>query len=224
MRVIGYARVSGKSQIDGDGFPRQSAAIEKFCVSNTLPLESVRQEKGVSGTTDCFDRPVFFDILTSLGEGDIIVVERADRLARELMTGEILLKECRQRKLKVYSVDRGLLDIASDGADPTVILIRQVLFAVAQFEKSALVLKLRSARQRVKAKTGRCEGRPFYGETANERRILQTAVNIFNTVGNYDVTAKMLNDGGFKTRYGKPWTRQNTRGIITSHIKHNQAI
>lgn len=35
--------------------------------------------------------------------------------------------------------------------------------AVAQYEKSQIVLKLRGARLRKKAKTGRCEGRKPFG-------------------------------------------------------------
>jgi hypothetical protein len=42
-------------------------------------------------------------------------------------------------------------------ADPR--LVRQILGAVAQFEKAALVAKLRAARNRVRAERGRCEGR-----------------------------------------------------------------
>src|SRR5262249_26012537 len=42
---------------------------------------------------------------------------------------------------------------------PTAVMVRQILGAVSQFEKAALVEKLRRARQRVRAERGRCEGR-----------------------------------------------------------------
>ena len=41
---------------------------------------------------------------------------------------------------------------------PTAILVRQVLGAISQFEKGSLVAKLRAARDRKRAETGRCEG------------------------------------------------------------------
>jgi hypothetical protein len=41
---------------------------------------------------------------------------------------------------------------------------RQILGAVAQFEKAALVAKLRGARERKKAITGKCGGRKSYAE------------------------------------------------------------
>ena len=43
-------------------------------------------------------------------------------------------------------------------------MIRQVLGAVSQFEKAALVAKLRAARERKKPATGKCGGRKSYVE------------------------------------------------------------
>jgi DNA invertase Pin-like site-specific DNA recombinase len=42
---------------------------------------------------------------------------------------------------------------------PTAVLIRQVLGAISQFEKASLVAKLKGARDRKKAETGKCGGR-----------------------------------------------------------------
>ena len=47
---------------------------------------------------------------------------------------------------------------------PTAVLVRQVLGAVAQFEKTSLVAKLKAARDRKKAATGKCGGRRSYFE------------------------------------------------------------
>jgi DNA invertase Pin-like site-specific DNA recombinase len=48
---------------------------------------------------------------------------------------------------------------------PTAVLIRQVLGAVSQFEKAALVAKLKAARERKKAATGKCGGRYSVAES-----------------------------------------------------------
>ena len=46
-------------------------------------------------------------------------------------------------------------------------MLRTIISAVSQFEKEALVLKLRKARDRKRAETGRCEGRkPVPAEVA----------------------------------------------------------
>jgi DNA invertase Pin-like site-specific DNA recombinase len=57
--------------------------------------------------------------------------------------------------------------------DPTRILVRQMMGAVAQYEKSQIVLKLRGARLRKRAKEGRCEGRKPYGFYAGEDAVFE---------------------------------------------------
>jgi DNA invertase Pin-like site-specific DNA recombinase len=49
MNAFSYLRVSDKSQIEGDGFPRQRAAITKQ--AKTMGIEIVREyvEQGVTG-------------------------------------------------------------------------------------------------------------------------------------------------------------------------------
>jgi DNA invertase Pin-like site-specific DNA recombinase len=47
---------------------------------------------------------------------------------------------------------------------PTAVLIRQILGSVSQFEKAMLVAKLKGARDRKKAITGKCGGRKSYEE------------------------------------------------------------
>ena len=47
---------------------------------------------------------------------------------------------------------------------PTAVLIRQVLGAVSQFEKAALVAKLKAARERKKREIGKCGGRRSVAE------------------------------------------------------------
>jgi DNA invertase Pin-like site-specific DNA recombinase len=59
-------------------------------------------------------------------------------------------------------------DLTTADGDPTRILSRQVLGAVAQFEKSVIVLKLRAARERIRRREGRCEGRKPFGSRPNE--------------------------------------------------------
>jgi len=48
---------------------------------------------------------------------------------------------------------------------PTAVLVRQVLGAIAQFEKAGLVAKLAAARKRKRVATGKCEGRKSLHET-----------------------------------------------------------
>jgi DNA invertase Pin-like site-specific DNA recombinase len=86
----------------------------------------------------------------------IVLAENASRFARDLivqLTGHTLLRE--------HDIELIPVDAPTHFTDPTPTaeMVRQILGAVSQFEKASLVAKLRHARERVKATTGRCEGR-----------------------------------------------------------------
>jgi len=215
--VFAYIRVSGKGQVEGDGPDRQKDIIGAFCLKHGLALldGNIYFEPGVSGTVDGLDRPAFTRLLFSVErlreageEVTGIVVERLDRLARDLMVSELLLAECRKRNLKVFSSDQGeLIDMAADGDDPTRILIRQLMGALAQWEKSMLVKKLRMSRDRQRQLVGRCEGRKPFGTRPGEKHCIDLLLQLCSTGETPASIAAELNRVGFVTRNGKPWTR-----------------
>ena len=51
---------------------------------------------------------------------------------------------------------------------PTAVLVRQVLGAIAQFDKASIVAKLKAARDRKRAATGKCGGRHSHMEARPE--------------------------------------------------------
>lgn len=51
---------------------------------------------------------------------------------------------------------------------PTAVLVRQVLGAIAQFDKATIVAKLNAARDRKREATGKCEGRKSDAEANPE--------------------------------------------------------
>src|SRR4051794_36695737 len=55
--AVSYLRVSGKGQVDGDGFERQRAAITRFANRNGLQLLAEYRDEGISGTKELEDRP-----------------------------------------------------------------------------------------------------------------------------------------------------------------------
>jgi DNA invertase Pin-like site-specific DNA recombinase len=97
--------------------------------------------------------------------------------------------------------------------DPTRILVRQMMGAVAQYEKSQIVLKLRGARMRQRAKQGRCEGRKPYGFYEGEGVALERIKALRAEGMGFDRVAAKLNEEGVPTRTGKAW-----HGIVVNRI------
>lgn len=217
--AVTYLRVSGRGQVHGDGFPRQRAAIAHYATSAGFDLVGEFTDAGVSGTTDWDAREGLGALLDRVASNGVrvVLVERADRLARDLMVSEVLLKEF--QKLGVRVLDATGTDLtAGNDADPTTVLIRQVLGAVAQFDKNVLVLKLRAARVRARAKRGRCEGRKPYGTRPGEADVVARIRALRRKPKKGDrlsmaAIASQLNADGVPTRTGTPWAPGTVFGI-----------
>lgn len=224
--VFGYIRVSGKSQVDGDGPERQRDSITGFCSKQGLTLNGIREELAVSGTVEGLDRPSFSRLLSDVeilrnGGREVlgIVVERLDRLARDLMVSEALLGELRRRNLKLFAADQGaLIDLATNDGDPMRKAIRQIMGVMAELDKSMLVKKLADARKRKKEQTGRCEGAKPYGSTDQERPIMHYMLKLREIGTSYTQIANALNDEakcGMISDGG--WTKSRVQGILRNH-------
>lgn len=215
-----YLRVSGRGQVSGDGFPRQREAIANFAQRHGVTVVEEFRDEGISGTRELASRPGLAALLDRLEHNGVqlVVVERADRLARDLLVGEVILGQF--RKIRVRVVDASGTNLSADDGDPTRVLIRQVLGAVSQFEKAVVVLKLRAARDRMRLRTGRCEGRRPFGYYAHE----QQTVDIIRTLRrkprggsplSYAEVAHRLNDRAISTRTGVPWSAGSVFAIVT---------
>ena len=170
-KAFAYVRVSGKGQIDGDGFPRQIAAIKKYAAANGIKITRVFREEGVSGKKELENRPALQQLMVALHSNgtQLVLIEKLDRLARDLMIQESIIVDMKRNKFEIVSITEP--DMCSD--DPSRKLIRRILGAFAEYERDMIVLKLRVARQRVRAKVGRCEGRKPFGARIGEIRTIR---------------------------------------------------
>lgn len=220
-KALAYLRVSGKGQINKGGFPRQRNTIRKYARAHGLEIVDEFRDEGVSGTKELEHRQglaALLDYIESNGI-QIVLIERADRLARDLMVGEVILGQFRELGVSVIAADSGV-DLTTGDDDPTRTLIRQVLGAVAQFEKSIIVLKLRAARERTKQKTGRCEGQKPYGYYEGEDRIIKRIKQLYRKrpgekrMG-FRTIARQLDKEGIPTRSGAKWSDVVVKSILT---------
>jgi hypothetical protein len=141
-----------------------------------------------------------------------------DRLARDLLVSEVLLAQFRDLGVRVVAGDSGT-DLTAADEDPTRVLIRQVLGAVAQFEKSVIVAKLRAARIRQRRQTGRCEGWKPFGEHSGEEGVLERIRQLYRTPRGrerlgYGAIGAHLNAERLQTRTGVPWRAGTVRRIL----------
>jgi len=210
-KAFAYLRVSGKGQVKGDGFPRQLQAIKAYATAHEFKIVEVFREEGVTGTMESMVRPAWSTMISALHSNGTktVIIEKLDRLARDLMVQEATIADLHKGGFTLISVAEPDL-MASD---PTRILMRQMMGAVAQYDKTQIVLKLRAARVRKRLAFGRCEGRKPFGRDLQERSVLDR-INALRAQGvAFDKIASQLNSEGVPTRTGRPW-----HGIVINRI------
>jgi DNA invertase Pin-like site-specific DNA recombinase len=208
VSAISYLRVSGRGQLDGDGFTRQREAIASFAASAGYKLVAEFREEGISGAAELEDRPALVEALAKLASNGVrvVIVERADRLARELLTQESIIRQFTRLGARILTADG--FDLTDD-SDPARTAVRQMLGVFAEFEKKCLVLKLRGARSRIRKASGRCEGRKPLGAYEGELETLKRITARRAARDTFSEIAERLHAEGFRTRQGKPWTAGN---------------
>lgn len=211
IKAHAYLRVSGKGQVEGDGFTRQLKAIREYAAAHDIKIVNIYREQGVSGTKDMENRPAFLDMMTALHSNGVklVLVEKLDRLARDLMVQETIIGDLRKNGFDLISVMEP--DLLQD--DPSRKMMRQIFGAIAEYEKTMLVIKLRGARTRQRAKAGRCEGRKVYGFYEGEAAVIERMKELRASGLGFDRTAAQLNAEGLTTRTGAPW-----HGLVVNRI------
>ena len=169
VKSVAYFRTSSETNVgeDKDTLKRQREAVTKYAKSAGYQIIAEYSDDGVKGADPVDQRPGFAAMMKHIAGNGVrtIIVENASRFARDL-----IVQETGWRFLR----DAGITLIAADSPNaflddtPTAVMIRQILGSVSQFEKAMLVAKLKGARDRKKAITGKCGGRNSYEERSPE--------------------------------------------------------
>lgn len=201
VKAVGYLRVSGLSQADGerDGLPRQKRAIESYAESHALEIVRWYQDEGVSGTKDLEDRPALFQLRQDLVENGvrIVVIENMSRLARDLMVSETILADFQKNGIEIISTTEP--DLCSQ--EPSRIFIRQVLAAMAGYERAVLVSRMRAG----KVRSGKYGGRKAYASKPEFKAVVNRIWFLRRQGFNLQKITDVLNLEGYKTICGGKW-------------------
>jgi DNA invertase Pin-like site-specific DNA recombinase len=163
--AVAYLRTSSAANVgaDKDSELRQRAAIEAFARRSGHALVAEFTDAAVSGADPIESRPGFTALLARLAGNGVrtIIVETASRFARDLMVQEVGFARLQELGVTLIAADspQSFLDDT-----PTSKLIRQILGAVSEFDKAMVVAKLKGARDRKRAREGKCEGRKSHAE------------------------------------------------------------
>ena len=170
--IYGYARVSTRSQArDGNGLDVQRDILKEHGV-----LEENIYWDSFTGTK--FSRPNFDSLMDMLQTGDTLVVSKLDRFARSVSQASDKITELVNRGIRVDVANIGVMDNTS-----TSMLIRNILLAIAQFERDMIVERTQEGKAVARTKTGFKEGRPQkYTDTQLDHAVTLLKVNSYKQV------------------------------------------
>jgi DNA invertase Pin-like site-specific DNA recombinase len=161
------------------------------------------------------------------GDADAILVYRLDRLARDLVLQEILLKEITTAGGALISATPGDNELLRDPHNPTRKLMRQMLGAFAEYEKAIITLRLAAGRAAKRAGGGKGSCSYPFGwskvgpiEREHVMSVIKTMISQGQTL---EVVAEYLNRRpGHQPRHAARGTRQMVGAIATNAglIKH----
>lgn len=145
--IYGYCRVSSKGQLDNNSLEQQKQEIlSKY--SNAI----IYQEQYTGTKTD---RPLFNELVEKLQDGDMLVVTKLDRLARNTVEGIQIIENLFERKVSIHVLNVGLLENTTMGQ-----FFIKTLLAVAEMERNMIIERTQQGKAIAKQNPNFREGRP----------------------------------------------------------------
>jgi DNA invertase Pin-like site-specific DNA recombinase len=177
-------------------------------------LVSGERDEGISGTAPLDERPGLARALARLEDGaaEALVVYRLDRLARDILVQETVVRRLEAKGRQVISATEP--DITTSAEDPTREFLRGLLGLIAAYERAVIRGRLASAR-RLKAERGEyAGGRPPFGYAAasgtlipvpEEQRVLRRIAELRREGCSLERICARLAEEGLKPRYAERW-------------------
>ncbi len=158
IRACGYVRQSKLAELDpNQSLPGQAQRIQEVAAEHGWELAIIFQDAGVSGRTS--KRPGLRALRRAIKQGrvQILIVDRLDRLSRNLFSLLDLVKLCHDHEVTLYSV-RERIDFSQSWGR----LVLYVLGALAEFYSQALAEEMRLL-HRHRAEQGRLSSTYRFG-------------------------------------------------------------
>jgi DNA invertase Pin-like site-specific DNA recombinase len=220
VKAVAYLRTSSAANVgaDKDSEKRQRSAIESYAKRAGIEIVETFYDPAVSGADPVHARPGFAAMLKRIEGNGVrtIIVENANRFARDLMVQEVGYAILKERGVDLIAADSpsSFLDDT-----PTAKLVRQVLGAIAEFDKAMTVAKLRAARDRKRATGIKVEGRKSYAELNPELVRQAKRLRRRSPKGHQrslrEISAALSNIG-FRNSSGRPFSASSIKAMIES--------
>lgn len=208
--AVAYYRTSSATNVgaDKDSEARQRAAVQAYAAAHSITIVHEFYDAAVKGSESVENRPGFAEMVAYMSSNGArhILIETANRFSRDLIVQETGYAYLKSLGFTLIAVDD---DDAFTSDTPTAVLIRQILGAVAQFEKASLVAKLAGARMRKRNAGGHSDGRHPAPEAARSLAKQMRAEGM-----TLREIAETLAQRGFLAPSGKPYLAESVKRML----------
>lgn len=168
-----YTRFSPRRNAEeSESAETQEAQCREHAALRPWEVRAVFSDEAKSG--DDPERPGLAAAIAALRRGDVLLAYRRDRIARSVLVSELVRRQVAARGARIAAVYGEVA--GSEDESPEAVLVRQVLDAVAEFERKLIGART-SASMRTQQRGGkRVSKHPPYGwavDPADPARLVQ---------------------------------------------------
>jgi DNA invertase Pin-like site-specific DNA recombinase len=226
-KAVAYYRTSSATNVgrDKDSLKRQREAVMTYAKHQGIVVVEEFNDPAISGADPIDQRPGFAALLKRIEDNGVgvVLVEDPTRFARDLaiqLAGHGLLKG-----LGIELVPANCPEHFREDT-PTAELVRQVLGAIAQFDKAQTVTKLRGARDRKSKEAGRrIEGRkpvPLHIKL-EARRLARRNPKTAKVRSYRQIAAELASKGLIRRDSGKAYGAESIKRMLTPKQQKTRA-
>jgi DNA invertase Pin-like site-specific DNA recombinase len=221
VKLCAYLRVSTGVQLDGYGLDVQKAEVKAWAKANghTIPRDAWFIDEGISGSNGLDTRVALADALNAIEGKNVagMVVPKLDRLSRDMILQETLIRDIRKMGGDVYSTLAYEQENLHDNADePGRKMVRQILGAVNEYERALIRLRLARGRAYKRSQGGYAgDGSPRFGVKVVEHELVPDEAEMDTAARIRELSASgrssreiaaQLNSEGRPSKRGGSWS------------------
>lgn len=217
-RCVVYTRFSPRRHSeDCESCEAQAEACRAYAQAQGWEIAGEFSDRALSGADE--DRPGLWAALDDLGRGDVLLVYRGDRIARDVYLDEVVRRQVRKVGATVATVHGG-----QEADTPEGRMIRQVLAAFSEYERRVIAARTSAAMRRHQAAGRRMSSAPPYGwrvaadsgrleHDPAEQAAMDRCREIAQQGASLRAVARQLQAEGHPCR-GKRWRHQMVAAIL----------
>ncbi len=205
MKAVIYCRISPRRKLaESESIRTQEEICRAYAEGLNIEVGAVFADVGKSG--DDLERPELWLAIDALRKGDCIIVWKRDRLCRSVYLNEVITNTVTATGATIRAVSGDV-----EGDSDEVLMIRQILASVHEYEKKVIAARTKVAMRHHQANGRRMSAIPPYGykvDPDDEKRIVkvdfeQKMILLIldlhkNGVGKYAIATKMNKNPSYK--------------------------